>query len=47
MQARVRMAFRFAFLGAAGLCLLAAWTASRVPSLRFTEELGRAEAVVE
>jgi EmrB/QacA subfamily drug resistance transporter len=47
MQARVHMAFRFAFLGAAGLCLLAAWTASRVPSLRFTEELGRTEAAVE
>ena len=47
MQGRVQMAFRFAFLGAAALCLLAAWTASRVPALRFGEELGRAEAVVE
>ncbi|MEO7337579.1 MAG: MFS transporter [Caldimonas sp.] len=45
MLERVQAAFRFAFLGAAALCLLAAWTASRVPSLRFDEELRGANAV--
>jgi hypothetical protein len=33
--ASVHEAFRFAFLAAAGLCLAAAWAASRVPPLRF------------
>jgi hypothetical protein len=47
MQGRVHMAFRFAFLGAAVLCLVSAWTASRVPTLHFSEESGRTRAVVE
>jgi EmrB/QacA subfamily drug resistance transporter len=47
VQGRVRTAFRFAFFGAAVLCALAAWTASRVPSLRFTEELRSVETVSE
>lgn len=33
----VSSAFEVAFLAAAALCMLAAWTASRVPSLRFDE----------
>ena len=37
-SARVDRAFEFAFLGASALCLLAAWAASRVPSLRFDRE---------
>jgi predicted MFS family arabinose efflux permease len=43
--ARLETAFRVAFLGAALLCVLAAWTASRVPSLRFDEELRHVDAV--
>ncbi|HZW72784.1 MAG TPA: MFS transporter, partial [Caldimonas sp.] len=35
---RIAHAFRFAFMGAALLCVLAAWTASRVPALRFDAE---------
>ena len=44
---RLETAFRVAFLGAALLCVLAAWTASRVPSLRFDEELRHVDAVGE
>ncbi|MEP7058241.1 MAG: MFS transporter [Caldimonas sp.] len=47
MLGRVESAFRFAFLGAAALCVLAAWTASRVPALHFGEELGAVDAVGE
>ena len=35
---RMDRAFEIAFLGAAALCLLAAWAASRVPILRFDDE---------
>ena len=35
--ASVTSAFEFAFFAAAALCVVAAWTASRVPSLRFDE----------
>ena len=34
-EASVRSAFEVAFLAAAALCVAAAWTASRVPTLRF------------
>jgi len=34
-EARVRTAFEYAFMAGAALCVLAAWAASRVPSLRF------------
>ena len=44
---RVETAFRIAFLGAAVLCGLAAWTASRVPSLRFDKELRGVDTVGE
>ena len=37
-DARVARAFDIAFLAAAGLCLAAAWAASRVPTLRFDRE---------
>ena len=37
-EARVHHAFEVAFLAAAVLCLLAAWAASRVQSLRFDGE---------
>ncbi len=37
-EASVRSAFEFAFFAAAALCLMAAWAASRVPSLRFDGE---------
>jgi EmrB/QacA subfamily drug resistance transporter len=37
-DARVAHAFEFAFLAAAALCAAAAWTASRVPTLRFDAE---------
>jgi len=37
-EARVHHAFEVAFLAAAVLCLLAAWAASRVPTLRFDGE---------
>jgi MFS family permease len=37
-EASVRSAFEFAFYAAAALCVLAAWAASRVPSLRFDGE---------
>ena len=47
MPGRVETAFRFAFLGAAALCVLAAWTASRVPPLRFNEELRGVSTVGE
>jgi hypothetical protein len=47
MQQDLHSAFRIAFLSAAGLCVVAAWMASRVPALRFTEELGSVEAVGE
>jgi MFS family permease len=35
---RIAHAFRFAFAGAAMLCMLGAWAASRVPALRFDAE---------
>jgi EmrB/QacA subfamily drug resistance transporter len=35
---RIAHAYRFAFVGAALLCLLGAWAASRVPALRFDAE---------
>ncbi len=38
MQQPVRSAFQVAFVGAAVLCVLAAWAASRVPVLRFDDE---------
>lgn len=47
MQGPVHSAFKFAFFAAAGLCVLAAWAAAKVPPLRFTEELGNANPVVE
>ena len=47
MQGQVHAAFRFAFLFAAGLCVLAAWTASKVPTLRFGDEFGAMSAVGE
>jgi EmrB/QacA subfamily drug resistance transporter len=48
MLGRVQAAFRIAFVGAAALCLCAAWTASRLPRLRFDEESSsRAGAVGE
>ena len=37
-DARIDRAFEVAFLAAAALCLLAAWAASRVPTLRFDGE---------
>ena len=37
-DARIGRAFDIAFLAAAGLCLAAAWAASRVPTLRFDRE---------
>ena len=37
-DARIERAFDIAFLAAAGLCLAAAWAASRVPTLRFDRE---------
>jgi EmrB/QacA subfamily drug resistance transporter len=45
VTSRLETAFRLAFLGAALLCVLAAWTASRVPSLRFDDELRPVDAV--
>ncbi len=36
--ARIARAFQVAFVAAAALCLLAAWAASRVPTLRFDRE---------
>jgi EmrB/QacA subfamily drug resistance transporter len=47
MQGQVHAAFRFAFFFAAGLCLLAAWSASKVPALRFGDEVGAMGAVGE
>jgi MFS family permease len=47
MLGRVQATFRLAFVGAALLCLCAAWTASRLPTLRFDEESGRAGAIGE
>ncbi len=38
VDVRIGHAFRFAFVGAAVLCLLGAWAASRVPALRFDAE---------
>ncbi|MDQ6628637.1 MAG: MFS transporter [Pseudomonadota bacterium] len=42
--ASVRSAFEIAFLGAAGLCIAAAWAASRVPPLRFEGDAAVAAA---
>jgi EmrB/QacA subfamily drug resistance transporter len=39
LQTQVSSAFRHAFLAAAGMCLLAAWAASTVPSIRFSNEM--------
>ena len=47
MQDQVHTAFRFAFFGAAVLCALAAWAASKVPPLRFTQELDGMNTVAE
>jgi len=47
MLDRVQTAFRIAFVGAALLCLGAAWTASRVPALHFGEEPKPAAAIGE
>jgi EmrB/QacA subfamily drug resistance transporter len=47
MRAQVHAAFQAAFFGASALCVLAAWTASQVPALRFHEELGAVGAVGE
>ena len=47
MRAQVHEAFEVAFPGASVLCVPAAWTASRVPALRFHEELGAVGAVGE
>jgi len=47
LQGPVSAAFRFAFFAAAALCVLAAWAASKVPSLRLAEELGSVNAVGE
>jgi EmrB/QacA subfamily drug resistance transporter len=45
--AGVRHAFEFAFFAAAGLCVLAAWAASRVPPLRFDKEAAPSVATTE
>ena len=47
LQGPVSAAFRSAFFAAAALCLLAAWAASKVPSLRLGEERGSVNAVGE
>lgn len=47
MQAQVHAAFKAAFFGAAALCVLAAWAASRVPTLRFTDDISEVETVTE
>ena len=44
---RIHRAFEVAFLAAAALCLLAAWAASRVPSLRFDGEQAVTAPAVE
>ncbi|HSC62227.1 MAG TPA: MFS transporter [Caldimonas sp.] len=45
-DARIGLAFRIAFLAAAALCAVAAWAATRVPTLRFDrEQAGTAPAV--
>jgi EmrB/QacA subfamily drug resistance transporter len=46
-DARVERAFELAFLAAAGLCLAAAWAASRVPTLRFDGEQDVGAAAAE
>jgi hypothetical protein len=38
LEARIEHAFQVAFVAAGGLCLAAAWAASRVPTLRFDGE---------
>jgi len=43
-EARVAHAFQVGFVSAAVVCLLAAWAASRVPSLRFEREQATAPA---
>jgi EmrB/QacA subfamily drug resistance transporter len=47
VQEQMHAAFRYAFVGAAGLCVLAAWAASKIPRLDFAEELGTLDAVGE
>ncbi|MFL6663400.1 MAG: MFS transporter [Rhizobacter sp.] len=47
MQGQVHSAFKLAFFAAAGVCILAAWAASKVPTLRFGEELGGVDTIVE
>jgi hypothetical protein len=39
LQGRLSDAFHTAFIIAAGLCVLAAWAASRLPDLRFDDEM--------
>ena len=46
-QGRVARAFEFAFVAAGVLCLLAAWAASRVPSLRFDGDNAAAATAAE
>jgi hypothetical protein len=47
VQEQMHAAFRCAFVGAAGRCVLAAWAASKIPRLDFAEELGTLDAVGE
>jgi len=46
-DARIDRAFQIAFLAAAALCALAAWAASRVPTLRFDGEQAAAAPAVD
>ena len=46
-QQQMHGAFQWAFVAAAGLCLLAAFAASRVPPLRFDTGLSRHDPVIE
>jgi len=46
-DARIDRAFEVAFLAAAALCAVAAWAASRVPTLRFDGEQTVAAPPVE
>ena len=47
VQTQVRSAFQVAFFAAAAICVLAAWTASRIPALDFTDEVGEDTPSVE
>ena len=46
-DARIGLAFRIAFLAAAALCAVAAWAATRVPTLRFDGEQAVTAPAVE